>query len=480
MPNLRSEKGATLVELLAALVLFTFVGAVAYTFLINSFLFQERSEERVDLVQESNLLAAELTRLHETGSSVYLDEDGHLYENSSSGRQLLAQDVVTTAFAFNGEPLPRESTLNLNRQRYEFNTELQSGSYNHSLQFTSNRVAPYTFVPEGGGWNEDETEEEEPPPTPEDIEFPDEDNLGEERSFREPDCTWYGDTNHRGNLIATWETCIYNENIDGNLHFTDSGTVMNSSEGVYLTVTNGSLFAERSFLMQDRSFLDVSDAFYTGGDTTLQSNSKATIGGVSVIKGALSLQENASLQTSSLNTAGNLQIFGFSRVDVSGITSVEREFKMQESAVLQTDALTVTGLTRFTGNPLLNVSNDAIFSNGLNTDNSPAIFIGGNMTVNGPARLQADGSPQLIEVGSNAFFNGNLNYQQSVHISVVGDMLVTGDIGSQTRGDAGRLCVQGDLQVDGEIYAPITVSTNASSCDGISAGEIRVLGNLNQ
>lgn len=445
MPNFRSEKGATLVELLAALVLVTFVGAVAYTFLINSFLFQERSEERVNLVQESNLLAAELSSLHDKGAIIYLDDDGVLYEGSNNeGRELLAQSVTTDGLSFNNQVLEPGSVLDLDGDRYEFNSELQSGGYTHTLQFTSNNVGAYTYIADEETDEDNENGEEEPPLTPEDISFPDENELGEKRKFSSSECIFYGNTNHESRRLASWEACEENTNVDGNLHFNYPETNINySSENGenFLTVQNGSLFISNALITNGRPGIKVDHSFYVGGNAELRSNTVTEIDGSSVIRGNLLMQENASLQTDSLN---------------------------------------VTGTMDFTGTPKLNVLNDAVFSNGLQTDNSPDITVGGNITVNGPIRLRSGGSPQMIEIGGNAFFEGNLNYQQAVNLAVTGDMLVTGNIGNEISWDAGRLCVQGDLQVNGRISEPIRVNTSASSCDGIPVGEIRVLGNFSQ
>ncbi|SDO28561.1 PulJ/GspJ family protein [Alkalicoccus daliensis] len=143
-----SQRGATLIELFAALVLLTFIGAVSYHFLFNSYVFQERSEERIDLIQESNLLTEELRSLHQQSAAIYWDEGGNLYAASSSERKLNHHEVQVVSLSVNNEILDKNSTYTLNPNRVTFDIQLMSGRYTHEITVTTNRPEEFHYVPE--------------------------------------------------------------------------------------------------------------------------------------------------------------------------------------------------------------------------------------------------------------------------------------------------------------------------------------------
>ncbi|SDO28491.1 hypothetical protein [Alkalicoccus daliensis] len=88
------------------------------------------------------------------------------------------------------------------------------------------------------------------------------------------------------------------------------------------------------------------------------------------------------------------------------------------------------------------------------------------------------GNSTLI-VSDHVFFQQDLFYQKPARIYVGVNMLVEGNIGNpdSNSDDYGGLCVEGDLNVKGQIAPPI-INTNATDCNNLKEKEIRVIGQL--
>ncbi|MFC4320964.1 PulJ/GspJ family protein [Litchfieldia salsa] len=66
---LDNNKGFTLIELLASLAILSIIIGLVSSVLINSMNYSERSESKLSLASEANLLLAQLTNYHQSGET---------------------------------------------------------------------------------------------------------------------------------------------------------------------------------------------------------------------------------------------------------------------------------------------------------------------------------------------------------------------------------------------------------------------------
>src|SRR5690625_2683473 len=75
MKPLKGEKGLTLIEMMATIVILFIIGSMFYAVLTQSFTNFHTSEEKITARQEANLMIAHLTNIHQK-SEVYTIESG--------------------------------------------------------------------------------------------------------------------------------------------------------------------------------------------------------------------------------------------------------------------------------------------------------------------------------------------------------------------------------------------------------------------
>ncbi|WP_147803077.1 PulJ/GspJ family protein [Alkalicoccus halolimnae] len=434
MTILSNQRGVTLLELLAAMVLLSFVGAAAYMFIFNSFTFQERSEERVRLVQEGIVLSAELRSLHENESAFFYSQDRRLYEgNSADGRLITHPDITLSGLSVNSEMVTPGNSVTFTEESSHITSMLINGSYEHEMETTLQTLGDFSeeFVMAAGNNGNDNP----PPPQEEDLSYPGEDEI---RSISEVvysrqtnNCTSSGNAVYGQNDVNSWEVCTRNIHSDGNLYFNNPSTFHGDSP-FSLEVDGGVMF-RNNLIMYNAPLLTASEYIWIGN---------------------------------------NLHMFTNGRIETQGPLIVNENLTLENNAAVETNNLIVEGYTRMLLDSRLTVQNDAEFNNGLSTENAPSIQIGNNLTVNGDTILRQ--SPQL-QVAGNAYFNGNLDFQRGSQFYIQGDAVINGNVASNIRWDAGKLCVEGSLEVTGSIPNPVIVRNDVSSCSNQPEGTIYVL-----
>jgi hypothetical protein len=430
---LSNQRGVTLLEVLASIVLLTFVGAVAYMFIFNSFIFQERSEERVRLVQEGIVLSAELRSLHENESAFFYSEDRRLYEgNSTDGRLITHPDITLSGFAVNSEMITPGNSVTFTEESSHITSMLINGSYEHEMETTLQTLGDFSeeFVMTSDNNGNDNP----PPPQEEDLSFPEEDEIqsaSEVVYSLTNNCTSSGDAVYGQNDVNSWEVCTRNVHSDGNLYFNNLST-FNGASPFSLEVDGGVMF-RNNLTMYNAPLLTASAYIWIGN---------------------------------------NLHMFTNGRIETQGPLIINENLTLENDSVVEVNNLIVEGHGRMLLGSRLSTENDAVFNNGLSTENSPSIQIGNNLVVNGNTSLRQ--SP-LVQVAGNAYFNGNVDFQSGTQFYVQGNAVINGNAASNMRWDTGRMCVEGSLEVTGSVLHPVVINYGASSCKDQPEGTIYVL-----
>ncbi|MEH7276293.1 type II secretion system protein [Neobacillus vireti] len=80
--SLTNENGITLIEVLATLAIVSFISILLYGVLINGFDYSKKSQEKVSLQQEMNIVVTTITKFHES----YGEYDINLDPNPGSSK----------------------------------------------------------------------------------------------------------------------------------------------------------------------------------------------------------------------------------------------------------------------------------------------------------------------------------------------------------------------------------------------------------
>ncbi|HZG60707.1 MAG TPA: prepilin-type N-terminal cleavage/methylation domain-containing protein [Anoxybacillus sp.] len=106
---LKSQRGLTLIELLAVLALLAIVGTVVTSGLINSMKAYQSSTEHINLRQEANLLIETISNLHKRNEDCVID-----------------YNPTNKTLSINGQPF--------NTKGYQILFSYNSSDYNKSIQ----------------------------------------------------------------------------------------------------------------------------------------------------------------------------------------------------------------------------------------------------------------------------------------------------------------------------------------------------------
>ncbi|WP_142393267.1 PulJ/GspJ family protein [Alkalicoccus urumqiensis] len=514
MNRLSQQRGASLLEVLSVIVLLSIVGAVAYSFLMNTFLFEDRVTERQSLVQEVNLLSADLRRLHESGAPIYYD-GSMLYEGRGADRPILNEDIRIESFYANENELAPGTSITLTQDTYRFEGTITAGGYNHELRTASRRTGAFVYDP--GAGNED-VEPEPPPEEPlppealEDITFPSRPDINSMPLFSSEA---YGDVQsgaaitpwelddvaednvvHDGRLILYRNASAFRTNNDQPLSFNIDHSLLregNLTIGSDIFINTGYyVWVDGNLTMEDGSAINAENGARIQGDATmqggselaasqlqltgtaaLQSDSVLTIAGPSTIDGPLTMDRDSIFTTGSLRLGGagtfrsNAVLASENEVTIGG------EATFQENVNVQAGSLFIDGNMRVTGTPVIQIDGDAGINGGLTTENTMYMTVGGDLVLENGAALRQD---PVVTIGGTLTSRDDFSYQSGSTIIVEGNADIRGNIGSNSPYDQGSMCVQGSLSLEGEAYPGVDITNSGSDCSNLSPGELRVLG----
>jgi len=137
------QKGVTLIELLVTIVIFSIIATVAYSFLMNTYQFNEKAGSRTDLVREGNLLVSELRNFHDQGGGtlLYSDDQLFLYEAGTIGRNLLKEGIYIESLSINGDEKELGIDIDeLTNEQVKIDITITNGSNDHHIQTRLHRL----------------------------------------------------------------------------------------------------------------------------------------------------------------------------------------------------------------------------------------------------------------------------------------------------------------------------------------------------
>ncbi|MCM3224338.1 prepilin-type N-terminal cleavage/methylation domain-containing protein [Terribacillus saccharophilus] len=529
MPN---EKGFTLVELLAALVLFSLITISAVTVTAQAMQQNTRAEVADSLRNDATYVTQALRTAYENGT---LDKacltDGKIVSENTN-IELFNNKIDSVNFSYPGEDSsncfnsqPEQTTLQVNFTIVNDNSKsLGIEPYTVNTAFTSldeDQLAisisepVITPEPETPGENDDPKEEDNPgggdnpgdddnpgnDDNPGGGDNPDEgDNPGEEETPGEGDdtpptppdkntpttqCKKVNETWKKGDYYGNTKT---NETTFADWTYCNPFTVHDGS----LWVTNGTTINQLSFTVEGYLFV--------AGDLTAHNTSTIKIHKDTDIKGMLTTHMQIPMETQALH-AGDIKLETNSSISASKDVRVDRSvllnsntkltatdlnvgttFRMNSnSEIVLSNAFVVTGNTDFQSNTKMKVGTDMTIGKTVAQENTN-IEIGNNLTVTGDINMT--GNP-LIIINGNASFKGsyhsenNSRIESSKNLSIDRDLTLKGSSKLYAKGDItinGNVHIQdtATLYADGDVHIKGTVSPNDGGGTICAKGKITI------
>jgi prepilin-type N-terminal cleavage/methylation domain-containing protein len=111
--SLTNEDGITLIELLATLAILSIVSVLLYGVLLNGFHYSKKSQEKVSIQQEMNIIVTSITKFHESYETYEIKVD---HNPDASKIQLIGKDSGTVV-----------KTIELSNSNYEYSLFDYSG-----------------------------------------------------------------------------------------------------------------------------------------------------------------------------------------------------------------------------------------------------------------------------------------------------------------------------------------------------------------
>ncbi|QKS72395.1 prepilin-type N-terminal cleavage/methylation domain-containing protein [Paenalkalicoccus suaedae] len=489
VPHL-NQRGVTLVEVLATLVLLTFVAGIAYSFLINSYTFQERTSERVSIVQESNTLSTSMRQIHEQGGDIFFTENGQLRADSSTGRILHDERTRVTNLYVDGIQIDPGTNLSINFDQHDIKATILNGQYEHTIDTTLDRLSYFSYqsgtpVDDGNEVTppdedtevpEEPNEEPETPPSEEDIdevEFP---NNSEEHVYID------GIFRHAGNN----QKC----NFTGNTK-TSQTVLNNQSDGLgpcdYAGVYSGNLLFINQIRLDSTPF-NVDGSLYLKNGLAENGNNAS----INVTNHVVSLKD-INLRGYSLFNRGhligshNIKIENaHSFIDIKGSVKAGSQFYLDSPtpshiarnltasslSIRNQSQLNVGGNASIAGDILFNAGGRLQASNvqarNLSSQNQATFNISGNLLLQQELSLENRGNYQ---VGGNLSAN-NVNFKNGASVEVRGNLKISSNRNSNTF-NSGRICVFGNADLhNNNNYTDTLVKSEYSSCENVNGNGI--------
>ncbi|WP_078545312.1 PulJ/GspJ family protein [Litchfieldia alkalitelluris] len=129
-----NNRGLTLIELLASLVIFSLIMGLISGLIINSANHFEVTKKKVSLSQEANLILAQLTRIHQTKSTYIIDYNYSTNEIKIDGNKVENSNIVVKLSRL-GQSDYKEVANNVNLKvssRKPLYIEFSLSNYEHS------------------------------------------------------------------------------------------------------------------------------------------------------------------------------------------------------------------------------------------------------------------------------------------------------------------------------------------------------------
>ncbi|WP_223702916.1 PulJ/GspJ family protein [Sutcliffiella deserti] len=463
--HINNQRGFTLLELLATIVIGSIVLGVISTVMITTFKQSDHVQNHTALTQEANIIITKMRQIHQENSyTLCYGEDKKLHLDSSESASIaqssyIFEDVIIDNLdgrKINSIGQCIDKVDPYSPLLIQFNL-IDGKENNLNMNTVIQRLKPLSQLT--------------PPPVEEPSEDDFEDIIDDDPSKYEDltdGCIFQGNKKARNHttFAPTWgtncpETIIQNGSlllmngagifsdvhVDYNLYNKGMTTLLNNGT---LTVLENTRF-DKDVTLQSSTSFSTGNILYSLGNFTMQTSSQADIGGSAKFDKALALQSNANLSVDR-----NLFVLGPFRMDSLSDGAVEGN-------------TTISGLEMFSQSNF-DIKGDLISDKAVTLENNTTLHIGKVANITGDLHLK--GNSEML-VGGDFILNGPLYIQQGTILNIKGNAKFTSSIKFDGN-NKGKICVEGSVTFDIPLESGKLV-TDISSCERQPEGTIYVL-----
>ncbi|SDD15502.1 prepilin-type N-terminal cleavage/methylation domain-containing protein [Terribacillus halophilus] len=440
-----NEKGFTLVELLAGLLLFSIVTIAAVSLVVQSMHNSANAEATNSLRNDATYVTQVLRSAYENGTldGMCLEED-QVSHNSKTYKLVSGEKEIDLLLSDrNGiKDLQFTSDESENTRSECFNS--QSETQTLQVKFTTFNDRDETFVLDTAFYKPTEEElnlsiADPGPPIPPEIPSPPsqcKENPGLKGDY-------YGDTKINDSVYAPWTYCSPFTVHNGSLWVTNSVNLnSNGNKDLFEFNVEGFLFVDNDFRTDNSTRINVQKDTDIKGSITLVSN---TIMNTRALKANSLTFEHVSI----LNVMENLNILQSAIFKTNSILNVGSSMSLgsttvQNSAVVNVkENMTINGNMLLTGTPKVLTGGNALFKGEYLSENNSQVEAAKDVTVE--KKLNLKGNSKLYAKG-NISINSDINIQDEALLVSDGDIHIKGNITPNNGG--GTICAKGSITMD--------------------------------
>ena len=429
-----NEKGITLVELLAALVLFAIVSALVMTVLFNVFQNSENISDNAQLRQDANLLISTLRSNYNQGDfEVGLNDSKSLLiggqeVNSSMTSSIADLELINGGNSISavhdsmivtadGTPLSIDLTLeNEAGQTYSIFTTIEKPS---ELEIALLEVPDPPEQPPGGFT---------PPPT-------------SDYCLSRTEDTGYA--YHASNQFIP-DGCVNPVTISANVHFSDAySDVIDLKHNTTKFNVGGNLFVDPPQFNVDNKH-------------------PMKVGGDAVFKGRLELKDEAGFIATNIhapngdNNGKGIVVGNQTRLEAKESIVVAKTFYIDGKTFVDEHNTNIPSkdvLSEGEGHVIIGKN---LIANTVEAKNDSIININGSASISNKL-LAKDRS--LIKIGKNLIIDGDLEMSGNVEIIVEGNAIIDRDL---ILGGTSKLTIKGNLTIKGDLIQDVNATLDVT------------------